>query len=73
LRATSGRHTFPKDAHHGWKFIRFGPDGMLYVPVGAPCNVFERDDPRYASLTRIKPDGTGFEVFAEGWLEGGRP
>src|SRR3990170_4282726 len=38
---------FPKDEHHGWKFIRFGPDGMLYIPVGAPCNVCERTDPRY--------------------------
>jgi glucose/arabinose dehydrogenase len=57
---------FPKDRHHGWKFIRFGPDGMLYVPVGAPCNVCERDDPRYASIMRMKPDGTGLEVFAHG-------
>jgi glucose/arabinose dehydrogenase len=38
--------TFPKDTHHGWKFIRFGPDGKLYVPVGAPCNICLRDDPR---------------------------
>eukprot|EP01116_Phalansterium_solitarium_P020438 TRINITY_DN6027_c0_g2_i1.p1 TRINITY_DN6027_c0_g2~~TRINITY_DN6027_c0_g2_i1.p1 ORF type:complete len:742 (+),score=236.53 TRINITY_DN6027_c0_g2_i1:850-3075(+) len=29
---------FPNDIWHGWKFIKFGPDGMLYVPVGAPCN-----------------------------------
>ncbi len=29
--------SFPKDAHHGWKFIRFAPDGMLFVPVGAPA------------------------------------
>lgn len=58
--------SYPKDAHHGWKFIRFGPDGMLYVPVGAPCNACERDDPRYASITRIRPDGSGFEVFASG-------
>jgi glucose/arabinose dehydrogenase len=58
--------SFPKDAHHGWKFIRFGPDGMLYVPVGAPCNVCERDDPRYATIMRMKPDGTGLEIFARG-------
>lgn len=57
---------YPKDAHHGWKFIAFGPDGWLYVPVGAPCNVCERDDPRYASITRIRPDGSGMEVFARG-------
>jgi glucose/arabinose dehydrogenase len=57
---------FPKDEHHGWKFIRFGPDGMLYVPVGAPCNVCERTDPRYAAILRMRPDGTGLEVFASG-------
>ncbi len=57
--------SLPRDRHHGWKFIRFGPDGMLYVPVGAPCNVCERDD-QYASLLRMKPDGSGFEVFARG-------
>lgn len=58
--------SYPKDTHHGWKFIAFGPDGWLYVPVGAPCNVCERDDPRYASITRIRPDGSGMEVFARG-------
>lgn len=58
--------SFPDDRHHGWKFIRFGPDGMLYVPVGAPCNICERGDKRYASIMRMKPDGTGLEVFASG-------
>lgn len=57
---------FPTDKHHGWKFIAFGPDGWLYVPVGAPCNVCERDDPRYSSIMRIRPDGSGAEVFASG-------
>jgi glucose/arabinose dehydrogenase len=58
---------FPTDRHHGWKFIRFGPDGMLYVPVGAPCNICLREeDPRYASITRMRPDGSGLEVFAHG-------
>ncbi len=58
--------TFPRDEHHGWKFIRFGPDGKLYVPVGAPCNVCERDDERYASIMRMNADGSGLEVFARG-------
>src|SRR5438477_5386439 len=57
---------FPHDQHHGWKFIAFGPDGMLYVPVGMPCNICKKDDRRYGSLTRMKPDGTGVEIFAEG-------
>ncbi|MBI3506852.1 MAG: PQQ-dependent sugar dehydrogenase [Proteobacteria bacterium] len=56
---------YPSDEWHGWKFIRFGPDGYLYVPVGAPCNTCERGDP-YAALTRVRPDGTGYEVFARG-------
>ncbi|OFW10031.1 MAG: sorbosone dehydrogenase [Acidobacteria bacterium RIFCSPLOWO2_02_FULL_67_36] len=58
---------FPTERHHGWKFIAFGPDGMLYVPVGAPCNICDRsDDPRFGSIMRMKPDGSGLEVFASG-------
>ena len=55
----------PSDRHHGWKYLRIGPDGYLYVPVGAPCNICERPDP-YASILRLKTDGSGFEVFARG-------
>jgi glucose/arabinose dehydrogenase len=55
---------FPSDQHHGWKFIRFGPDGKLYVPIGAPCNVC--DEPGYARIMRMNPDGSGLEVFATG-------
>ncbi|MBP2673324.1 MAG: sorbosone dehydrogenase [Deltaproteobacteria bacterium] len=57
---------FPTDRHHGWKFIRFGPDGLLYVPVGAPCNVCRPVDPRYASILRMRPDGGEPEIFAHG-------
>ncbi len=56
----------PGDRRHGWKFIRFGPDGYLYVPVGAPCNVCERDDKRYASILRFSPSGEKMEIFAHG-------
>ena len=58
--------SYPRDTHHGWKFVRLGPDGLLYVPVGAPCNICQRPDERYASMTRLKLDGTGFEIFARG-------
>ena len=57
---------FPTDTHHGWKFIRFGPDGLLYVPVGAPCNICEPDPARYAAIFRMKPDGTALEQYARG-------
>ncbi len=59
---------YPTEGHHGWKFIAFGPDGWLYVPVGAPCNVCDKrgENPVFASVTRIKPDGSGREVWAHG-------
>jgi glucose/arabinose dehydrogenase len=44
---------FPRETHHGWKFLAFGPDGWLYVPVGAPCNICERPEP-YSAITRLK-------------------
>jgi glucose/arabinose dehydrogenase len=56
----------PKERHHGWKFIAFGPDGKLYVPVGAPCNVCEREDERFSKIMRMNPDGSELEVFARG-------
>ncbi len=57
---------YPTDGHHGWKFIAFGPDGKLYVPVGAPCNICEQKNPVYATITRINTDGSGMEIFASG-------
>ncbi|HEY9777616.1 MAG TPA: PQQ-dependent sugar dehydrogenase [Planktothrix sp.] len=58
--------TFPHDTHHGWKYIRFGPDGKLYIPVGAPCNVCVKEDQRYASLMRMDADGKNLETYASG-------
>jgi glucose/arabinose dehydrogenase len=57
---------FPDDGHHGWKFIDFGPDGKLYVPVGAPCNICDPVDDIYATITRINPDGSDREIIAHG-------
>jgi glucose/arabinose dehydrogenase len=56
---------FPGATHHGWKFIAFGPDGWLYVPVGAPCNICD-PDARFANIQRMKPDGSAVEVVARG-------
>jgi len=56
----------PSETQHGWKFISFGPDGKLYVPVGAPCNICEPNPERYALILRMNPDGSGQEVFARG-------
>lgn len=56
----------PGETHHGWRFIAFGPDDKLYVPVGAPCNVCAPDQRRYANIMRMQPDGSALEVFARG-------
>ncbi|WLE58473.1 sorbosone dehydrogenase family protein [Burkholderia plantarii] len=58
--------SLPSDRQHGWKFIAFGPDGKLYVPTGAPCNICEPDRDRYAMLGRMNPDGSNYQVFARG-------
>ncbi len=57
---------YPSDEHHGWKFIAFGPDGRLYVPVGAPCNVCVPPGPLHATITRFDVAGGRPEVVARG-------
>jgi glucose/arabinose dehydrogenase len=56
----------PTEEHHGWKFIRFGPDGRLYVPVGAPCNTCFPEDSLYASILSVNPDGGDLRLEARG-------
>jgi glucose/arabinose dehydrogenase len=63
---TTVKDDYPTETHHGWKYIAFGPDGKLYVPVGAPCNICEPKEEIYASITRINPDGSGLEIFSKG-------
>ncbi len=55
----------PGDVPHGWKFIKIGPDGKLYVPVGAPCNICDPDD-KHAQIFRMNLDGSGMESVAKG-------
>ncbi|MDD5034397.1 MAG: PQQ-dependent sugar dehydrogenase [Methylococcaceae bacterium] len=57
---------YPTERHHGWKYLRVGPDGKLYVPVGAPCNICLSEKEIYASLTRLDPDGRNLEIYARG-------
>lgn len=54
----------PQHTHHGWRYIAFGPDGKLYIPIGAPCNIC--DEPGYAVITRLNADGSGHEVYVRG-------
>lgn len=56
----------PDKEWHGYRYIAFGPDGKLYVPVGAPCNSCLPETPIYATINRMNPDGSGLETFAYG-------
>ena len=57
---------YPTDDSHGWKYIAFGPDNKLYVPVGAPCNICNPEDDIYATITRMDPNGSNMEIYVEG-------
>ena len=59
---------YPGNFHHGWKYIAFGPDDKLYVPVGAPCNICDSTsvDERFATITRMNADGSNREIVARG-------
>ena len=46
----------PQERHHGWKYLEFGPDGFLYIPVGAPCNICLSEEPEFAAILRINVD-----------------
>jgi glucose/arabinose dehydrogenase len=56
----------PDREHHGWRYIRFAPDGLLYISIGAPCNVCDAPEPIFSTIARMKPDGTDLTVFSSG-------
>jgi len=56
----------PTEQHHGWRYIAFGPDDKLYVAIGAPCNVCDKDAEGYARILRMDPDGKNRETIARG-------
>jgi glucose/arabinose dehydrogenase len=60
------KNDLPTDTWHGEKYIKAGPDGKLYIPIGAPCNVCDKEDEAYAKIWRMNPDGSNWELFARG-------
>ena len=61
----TAKFNLPPEQLHNWKYVAFGPDGKLYVPFGAPCNICEPPK-EYAQIRRYNPDGSGMEVIARG-------
>lgn len=56
----------PSESHHGWKYIKFGPDGHLYIPIGVPCNICNEDDERFGTIGRLNVETKEFELIATG-------
>lgn len=58
------RDDLPGRGLHAWKYIAFGPDGKLYMTIGAPCNVC--DEPGQGVIVRMNADGSDQQVVARG-------
>lgn len=59
-------NNLPKNSHHGWRYMRLGPDKKLYLGIGAPCNICKSKDERFATIMRMDLDGKNQEIFARG-------
>jgi glucose/arabinose dehydrogenase len=60
------KFNLPPDVHHNWKYAAFGPDGKLYIQVGANCNICEINPGIHGQIRRYNPDGSGMEIVARG-------
>jgi len=59
-------YDLPDTIHHNWKYVAFGPDGKMYVQVGANCNICEINPGVHGQIRRYNADGTGMEIVARG-------
>mmetsp|Transcript_22619 Transcript_22619/g.57541 ORF Transcript_22619/g.57541 Transcript_22619/m.57541 type:complete len:448 (-) Transcript_22619:311-1654(-) len=66
--------SLPPDRQHGSRYMRWGPDKLLYLSIGAPCNVcpsanFSAPDGQrvpYASIVRINVTSGVIQPMATG-------
>jgi len=56
----------PVATDHHTRTVIFGPDNLLYLAMGSPCDVCSINDPRYATIGRYNPDGSGYTLVAKG-------
>lgn len=60
------KYNLPDTVHHNWKYVDFGPDGKMYVQVGANCNICEINPGIHGQIRRYNADGSGMEIVARG-------
>ena len=56
----------PTDRHHGWKYLRFSPEGELIIPVGAPCNTCEPPSKYHSRIFSLNLKTKKLTELAEG-------
>ena len=47
----------PKEDFHSTRYMAIGPDNLLYISVGSPCDACEADPMRYALIAGLSPSG----------------
>ena len=62
----TAQFNLPTEVHHNWKYVAFGPDGKLYVQIGANCNICEFNPGIHGQIRRYNADGSGMEIVARG-------
>lgn len=56
----------PEAGQHPNRTLAFGPDGYLYVSVGSSCNACDETSQEYATILRMRPDGSDRTIHASG-------
>ena len=56
----------PDAGQHPNRTLAFSPGGELFLSVGSTCNEAPEANQENATMLRVKPDGTGRNVFAQG-------
>ncbi len=62
----TSRFNLPPETQHGWKYVKVGPDGKVYVPVGVPCNICEVNPATHGHIRRYDPKDWSYEIVARG-------
>lgn len=56
----------PDAGQHPNRTLGFSPKGELFLSVGSTCNEAPEPNPENATLLRVRPDGSGREIYATG-------
>ncbi|MCF7812485.1 PQQ-dependent sugar dehydrogenase [Candidatus Gracilibacteria bacterium] len=57
---------FPEGDRHFTRTLHWGPDDKIYISIGSSCDTCIEENDLYATVYRMNPDGSEFELFAEG-------